>query len=188
MRIGNLGWLVLAAVDAMAGERVPIHLVGIHQADYLRLLMAKQIASRMLAAAGVDVVWNTGVPRGDSQCCQAPVVLRLQTGTPANERPGAFAFAFPYANGDGAITIFYDRISKGWRRFEHILAHVMVHEVVHILQGLVRHSDTGMMKAFWNGDDYRRMQHDPLPFTAADVELIQLGLRKRTTGRATIIR
>jgi hypothetical protein len=60
-----------------------------------------------------------------------------------------------------------------------LLAHVIVHEVTHILQGVVRHSDSGIMKAWWSPKDYEQMERAPLAFTADDIDLIQLGLAKR---------
>jgi hypothetical protein len=65
------------------------------------------------------------------------------------------------------------------RRPERVLAHVIVHEVTHVLQGVSGHSDSGIMKAWWTPKDYEQMEWAPLPFTANDIALIQLGLAKR---------
>jgi hypothetical protein len=54
----------------------------------------------------------------------------------------------------------------------------MVHEITHLLQGVTRHSDTGVMKARWTGTDFGGMRVTPLPFTRQDVELIYSGLAK----------
>jgi hypothetical protein len=50
---------------------------------------------------------------------------------------------------------------------------VLVHEITHILQGVDRHSESGIMKAQWTIDDYRAMASKPLSFTPLDVKLIQ---------------
>jgi hypothetical protein len=60
-----------------------------------------------------------------------------------------------------------------------LLAHVMVHEIAHILQGVYRHSDNGVMKAVWTGQDYSQMRVGALPFAPEDVELIHLGLARQ---------
>ena len=60
-----------------------------------------------------------------------------------------------------------------------VLAHVLVHEITHILQGLSRHSESGVMKARWDSQDFAQMSWKPLPFTAEDVDLIQRGLAAR---------
>jgi hypothetical protein len=60
-----------------------------------------------------------------------------------------------------------------------VLAHVMVHEITHILQGVSRHSESGIMKARWTNNDYQEMMFQPLPFAPEDVKLVQLGLDAR---------
>ncbi len=39
-----------------------------------------------------------------------------------------------------------------------VLAHVLVHEITHILEGLNEHSQEGIIKARWTFQDYRRIQ------------------------------
>jgi hypothetical protein len=60
-----------------------------------------------------------------------------------------------------------------------VLAHVLVHELTHILQGFPRHSEGGVMKAHWDSGDFAQMTWKPLPFTEVDVDLIQRGLDVR---------
>jgi hypothetical protein len=60
---------------------------------------------------------------------------------------------------------------------------VIAHEVAHILQGLMRHSESGIMKAQWTGADYQQMTWKPLQFTDEDVMLIHRGLRAREASR-----
>ena len=57
-----------------------------------------------------------------------------------------------------------------------VLAHVLVHEITHVLQRIDRHSDSGVMKAHWTLRDYAQMEKDPLPFAAEDIQLIKMGL------------
>src|SRR5689334_24555228 len=47
------------------------------------------------------------------------------------------------------IVIFYDRLQRKVKgtQISSLLAHVLAHEVTHILQGIHRHSDRGLMKA-----------------------------------------
>jgi hypothetical protein len=76
------------------------------------------------------------------------------------------------------ITVFLDRIEKtDFPAF--VLAHVMVHEITHIVQGVSRHSDTGLMKARWTAHDILKMRNGPLPFTREDLDLIYRGLSTR---------
>jgi hypothetical protein len=61
-------------------------------------------------------------------------------------------------------------------------AHVLVHEIAHILQESDQHSESGVMKAVWTHPDYVRMRTETLSFTPGDVKLIQLGVASRASG------
>ena len=60
-----------------------------------------------------------------------------------------------------------------------LLAHVLVHELTHLLEGVPRHSASGIMKAHWDENDYSRMLLAPLPFAAEDIEMIWRGMTAR---------
>ena len=60
-----------------------------------------------------------------------------------------------------------------------VLAHVLAHEITHVLEGVARHSDTGIMKAVWSPADYRQMKFHPLPFAPEDVDLIRDAIANR---------
>ena len=97
--------------------------------------------------------------------------------TPPNNRPGQLAYTNLY---EGHITVFWDRIRAAPSAPPIVvLAHVLVHEITHILQGIDRHSERGIMKSKWTLADFRAMASEPLPFTLLDVELIQRGMARR---------
>jgi hypothetical protein len=144
------------------------------------LHQAQERAAKMFAEVGVRIEWRIGRPSG-AQPERAPaVVVSLAEDTPANFLPNALALAKVY---EGVhITVFWDRVER-LSRFAQpavVLAHVLVHEITHILQGIDRHSESGVMKAHWTPEDYRAMATKPLPFTPQDVQLIELGLTPRT--------
>ena len=63
-----------------------------------------------------------------------------------------------------------------------LLAHVLVHEITHTLQGVVRHSASGIVKAQWDAADLFEMVRQPLRFTEVDVALIRRGLEARQSS------
>jgi hypothetical protein len=136
---------------------------------------AKVVSSEMFAGIGVRIEWRSGQPAASSAIAGA-IAIELVTETPGTFLPGALAYAQPY---EGVhIQVFYDRIKYKPAPAE-LLAHVMVHEITHILQGISRHSDSGVMKATWTGEEFQRMRFKPLPFTEEDVVLIHRGLNAR---------
>jgi hypothetical protein len=84
------------------------------------------------------------------------------------------AYPLPYEGSH--ILILYDRLLRKFQEggISSLLAHVLVHEDTHILQGIHRHSDRGVMKANWDGSDYKAMRWKPLSFTAEDIDLFTL--------------
>lgn len=149
-------------------------------AQLRNLSLATKLAAKMFDTAGVRIVWRLGEPSSTELQRDRPIVVRISAGTPAAERPGALAYAFPYQG--VRINIFYDRIVAAHPHSSYvILAHVLVHEATHLLEGVSRHSDLGVMKANWTLKDYDRMVHHPLPFSADDIDLIHIGLATRTS-------
>jgi hypothetical protein len=131
---------------------------------------AQMLAARIFAGVGVTLEWRTGVDR----CPAQGILLSLSYNTPESLKPGTLAYALPY---EGIhIVVFCDRILRGWNSLQasSVLAHVLVHEITHILQGVRRHSERGIMKAHWNLRDLEDMVRKPLAFTEADVEWIYL--------------
>ena len=73
----------------------------------------------------------------------------------------------------GTVIVFIDRMQRLQRHgANRVMAHVLVHEITHIIQRIGRHSHTGIMKASWNDQDYFEMASKPLSFGQEDVALI----------------
>ena len=139
-------------------------------------LPAMRLAIEMFATIGVRLAWRTREPHRTSS--ERPILIELATGTPANLAPAALAYALPY---EGVhIKVFYDRIQRqiAPELTTGVLAHVLVHEITHVLQKIERHSGSGIMQAVWTDRDYLQMRMGLLPFAPEDVLLIQLGMGK----------
>jgi hypothetical protein len=149
------------------------------------LARAEDLTSRMFATAGVALEWRTAELTACRKMQQGQtVILDFATGTRATRYPGALAYALPY---ERVIVVLFDRIraqAVGPAQAPPILSHVMTHEITHILQGIVRHSETGLMKAFWDCHDFLQMTSKPLLFTAEDIGLLQRGLHSSATPPA----
>ncbi len=159
---------------ATGGNRVTVCLSS-GKAPGITVERAKILASGMFNQISVSIEWQPW----SRKCPTEAIVVKLTEQTPSSLRPGAFAYALPY---EGVhIQVFYDRISDAFSRsmLEIVLAHVLVHEITHILEGIPRHSEQGVMKAKWRSDDIYRMQKKPLEFAPEDVDLIHRGLAER---------
>lgn len=136
----------------------------------------------MFREIGVNIHLRSGLPVGDrSDHCGGPIIIQLEDTPRFAVAETTLAYALPYKDSGTCIYVFLDRVILNRRRtFANALfAHVLVHEITHVLEQNSRHSEQGVMKARWSPEDYRRMQFDPLPFAADDVKLIRGGLAKR---------
>ena|ERR1035438_5962175 len=108
--------------------------------------------------------------------------------SPSGEHCGPMAYAHLYEAVH--VIVLFDRIQRKANDPAHLytlLAHVMTHEITHLLQGISRHSATGVMKARWGAKDVANMANNPLPFTPEDIDLIQCGLVRRAAGSASAV-
>ena len=182
-RMALMAWM--AGTVALAGEpqqKVTVYLRERAAVHPEVRIPAKALAGRMFAKIGISLEWGKGEPTGESS--QPYVCIDLVTGTAESRMPGALAYALPYEGSH--ITVFFDRIEK-MPDPGTVLAHVIVHEITHLLPGISRHSDTGVMKARWTGRDFGGMRVAPLPFTRVDVDLIYAGLSARRPGTGVLV-
>jgi hypothetical protein len=149
------------------------------------LYLAQSTAAKMFAAVGVGIHWRIGAPPNSQLEKEGAVAVRFLDWVPDSVQPGAMAFSLPFEKFH--ITVMCTRLSWLNRRADlrsMFLAHVLVHEIAHMLQATTVHSDTGVMKARWTEGDYREMTFKPLAFTSADIRLLHAGMAKRSADTA----
>jgi hypothetical protein len=78
---------------------------------------------------------------------------------------------------ENTVEVFFNRIADTVPsvHIPTVLGYVLAHETAHILEGVGRHSDEGLMKAIWSSRDFERMFWGSLQFTPEDVQLIRAG-------------
>jgi hypothetical protein len=187
MKITGLVTMVaVAAASAYAGENVRererVAVVCVYPGNELRVANdAQALASKIFARIGVRIEWHSSAP-----CPSAASLIQITFSeeTPGTQLRDAWAYALPYEGTH--IVVFYDRIRRRNREGgpQQLLAYVMVHEITHILQGVNRHSATGLMKAQWSHEDYFEMRRGRLGFAEGDMDLIYRGLDARAARPA----
>jgi hypothetical protein len=143
------------------------------------VVRAQGYASRLFGGIGVRIRWQR-----DERRCAGGIVMSLAENIPESSHPGALGYALPYERGSRAV-VFLDRVrtSVSPSAAPALLAHVMAHEIVHILQGVAQHSETGLMKERWEYSDYVEMQRRPLRVAPSDIQLIERGFRLRSASK-----
>lgn len=162
-------------------ERVTVYLTNINVTSVAGLAKAKKVAADILLSAGVDVQWKLGgLPRAATG---ETLQIEFLEDAPPRFATNAMAYATPYLSTGTCIHVFYRRVEhmRSTQIIPSLLGHVMAHEIAHVLQGIARHSGSGVMKANWDTADYDIMAVRSLPFTAEDIELIRNHWASRST-------
>lgn len=176
IRVGLPMWLLVA--EALhAGTVLSIQMRGAADISTPPVVRARYLAARMLAAVGVDIEWCTSARKCTNWAER--IVVTLEPSAPSSLPFTAIAAAHVYQG--HRIQLFLDRIKRltAQAPAAQVLAHVLVHEVTHLLQNCDHHSKSGVMRSRWDKEDFATMARSTLPFTDEDVDLIQLGLDKR---------
>lgn len=168
---------ILIAMAARAGQRKEVDLVvWVHSGNEKATLvgMAESRASRILERAGIRAAWRSGKADG----------IEVVFTRPEDDfKPGALAYADLSRR---RIEVFFERVAEGRNESEvaGVLAHVLVHEITHLLEGVGRHAAVGIMKAHWEVEDYRAMRTRGLSFTGEDLRMLRAWAERREAQKA----
>jgi hypothetical protein len=179
--------LAMAGASLFAGQSAAPQKATVNvcmETDPYILIGVRPLASAMFASIGVRIAWH------ELDSCPVGVgAIQVRLSRDSRSIRGfssdALAFAQPY---EGTIVVFLDRVQELNREGARlVMAHVLVHEITHVLEGISRHSSTGIMKAHWNDNDYFEMRRKPLPFAQEDVNLIYDGLKVPRVAPAGVV-
>jgi len=143
----------------------------------------EQAAARIFSGIGIQL---TSADKLQEACVPAncihssatqDIAVEIIPHAPATFSGAALAMAMPRAVSGVRIAVFYDRIQPlltGHHASQAtILGYVLAHEIGHVLQGVARHSEIGIIRARWMGNDFDQMGSGVLVFTSEDVQLIK---------------
>jgi hypothetical protein len=186
LNVNIIAGVALTVAISLRADTIPVYLedrAGVPAADMYR---AKNKAAAVFVEAGVRVAWRNGTPRSLACGEQPPILVRIISNDHAFRRRAALAFALPY---EGVhITVLYERVRAAVPEAPAMgLAYVLVHEITHILQGMARHSETGLMRARWDWADHHAIRWGLLGLSPQDIELIHVGLAARAVAQERLL-
>ncbi len=134
------------------------------------------MTSDIFKKIGVRLNWHTGEVRSG----QNAFGIRTAEHAPESATSEALAASELLGSSGAEITIYADRL-RGFLDKHRNLAgvaagYVLAHELAHVMQGVARHSEAGILKAHWSDLDFQEMVFHKLAFTTSDVNLIHQGL------------
>ena len=150
------------------------------------LSMAQSRATDLLADGGVHLEWHAGKAPESGELSPTIRIVFLRA-TPASFRDPPFANALAAARPfDSAhhIMVFYDRVtlylsSMGMSASWNVLGHILAHEIVHSLEGVNRHSSSGLMTASWGWREMKQITGGGLYLAHEDRDLLHIFLQPR---------
>jgi hypothetical protein len=156
---------------------------------------SQRTASEIFRKIGIELTWRPerrwATPKGTNQAVVPDRELAIEVVAHApSKHPGrALAMAVPYGDSRVRIVVFYDRVNSLLRCHqacpETVLGYVLAHEICHVLQGIARHSETGIMRAVWSSNDFDRMGTGGLTFSTDDIQLMRLAAESRASAVAS---
>jgi hypothetical protein len=170
--------MMLLTMNLDAAERVTVYVENCNVVDIWTLQLAEGLATRMFARIGISIKWRDGMPPREDTTA---TVVHMVPKAPEDLHRGALGYTtFPPHSG-AQVFVLAGRLGQTADSFllRALLAHVLVHEMTHALEGISRHAETGVMKARWSGDDFSAMGRKTLEFTPVDISLIHNRLAHR---------
>ena len=126
---------------------------------------AEREAGRILASAGITVLWVDIDPDSPTELPVRAIVLRLEPPAGPKHDPKAIGVALAPDTGDGFYaTIFFDRVRERaadtvlietGANLGTVMGHAIAHEIGHLLLGTNSHSGSGLMSAVWTASELR---------------------------------
>jgi len=153
-------------------------------------IRARQIVGDVYSEIGFRVVWRAAgshPPGCKTEPLHQKIVVAVLAATPREIVEWAFAYSNPYATDGPCVKLLMDRLRPAIHRSPltagYLLGNVLAHEMGHVLQGVLRHSETGVMKARWSAREISSMPNERPHFTAEDVDLMLRKLGSETSAR-----
>ena len=155
---------------------------------------ARDHASAILSAAGVDVTW-IDCWSGDKPAVDAParcreevgrdLVLRLQRApAPSRERFTSLGFALVTPDGMPFLATVFADLAEGVARRagvspRPVLGRAIAHEIGHLLLNENAHSKEGLMRAAWSQAELRKKEGAAWQFSADEGQTMRAAVRRR---------
>jgi hypothetical protein len=176
--LGCLALLLLAGwtEDAWCQERLP-PVVGVRIYNHASvapdvLVRARDTVARIFHDSGIELTWwlEPSSEQPASQVAVRVIVRRNCDGFRCGSGVMGKTLGDEHEMGRAAY-VFKDRVlqiaHKRHQDVAQVLAYAIAHEMGHVLLPRPAHTDTGIMRAEWNGDDLRYIASDALRFTPA---------------------
>jgi hypothetical protein len=180
--LAAVAWPGLGQSRAAMVDAVDVYVSG-RDGSALLLGSGRPLAAAIFKKIGVRINWHAG----ELQTGQHAFGIRTLEQAPESATSGALASARLVGSSGTEITVYKDRVQRLLDSHSNLAGvaagYVLAHELAHAMQGVPRHSESGILKAQWSNNDYQEMIFQKLAFASVDVELIHKGLALQLADR-----
>jgi hypothetical protein len=138
---------------------------------------AEREVTRVYQDIGVRVEWDHAAARGAGQAALQIILVAHESGLLRRTHDPIMGAATWTPTGTPVVYVFYQRVEAEAARYSvsvaFVLACALAHELGHVLMPERGHSQDGLMRACWNGDDFQRADRGQLRFLPEQVALIR---------------
>ena len=183
-------WIVLIYLAALSawgevGTQRSLNIYVYNQAKVADgvLSQAEGNATRIFRFSGVQAIWvNCSTSKIEATNCtglphSGDVIVQIVHETRIL-KDDVFGAAFIGTDGTGQYAdVYVDRVNQLHRDWNvslaNVLAHIMAHEIGHLLLGLNSHSSSGIMRGVWEADELKAAERGRLLFSREQSKSIQ---------------
>ena len=142
---------------------------------------AEREVTRVYQDIGVRVEWDHAAARGAGEAALQIILVAHESGVLRRTHDQIMGVAAWTPAGTPVIYVFYRRVEAEAAHYSvsvvFVLACALAHELGHVLMPERGHSQDGLMRACWNGDDFHRADRGQLRFLPEQVALIRTRTR-----------
>ncbi len=142
---------------------------------------AEREVTRVYQDIGVRVDWDHAASRDTGQPALQIILVAHEAGVLRRTHDQIMGAATWTPTGTAVVYVFYRRVEAEAARYSvsvvFVLACTLAHELGHVLMPERGHSQDGLMRACWNGDDFQRADRGQLRFLPEQVALIRTRAR-----------
>jgi hypothetical protein len=155
-----------------------LHLIDLSSASPATLVDARHQLDATYESIGVPVRWT------DAAGAILLIVRDDEPGTLRRASQPILGVSIHGAQGSPAAYVFYRRAAEQADRYRVprsvVVAAAMAHEVGHLLLPSTRHADRGLMRAWWNAEEFVSAAQGDLRFSSEEGASIRANLRRLT--------
>lgn len=196
--------MFLSILAGMSAEPETLQVEVYNLAADVPIVEVHQTLERILASSSIQLAWmlkdtwpsearlivltgNVKSPSPAACAGKRSISLRIAANAPPDNDRKEVGFSLPFAPAGVNVVVYFDRVLQLSGRtgvpLPILLAHVIAHEIGHVLLKTEKHTSSDLMTDTWRSPQFARMRHRGLLFSRSQsIQIRDLLAARCTTG------